>query len=82
MLVKKVFIYSLLAAITLVPWNATAVNRFSLSNLLPKSDFSRVKLSNFSDVTNIAGSLAENLLIKSLLEISEGNTQQALNTVD
>lgn len=82
MLVKKVFIYSLLAAITLVPWNATAVNRFSLSNLLPKSDFSRVKLSNFSDVSNIAGSLAENLLIKSLLEISEGNTQQALNTVD
>lgn len=87
MLVKKVFIYSLLAAITLVPWNATAVNRFSLSNLLPKSDFGRpnfnkANFSNFSDVSNIAGSLAENLLIKSLLEISEGNTQQALNTVD
>lgn len=82
MLVKKVFIYSLLAAITLVPWNATAINRFSLSNLLPKSDFSRVKLSSIGDVRNIAGSLAEKLLIKSLLEISEGNTHQALNTVD
>ena len=82
MLVKKVFIYSLLAAITLVPWNATAINRFSLSNLLPKSDFTRAKLSRIGDVSNIAGSLAENLLIKSLLEISEGNTQQALNTVD
>lgn len=80
--VKKVLIYSLLAAITLVPWNATAINRFSLSNLLPKSDFSRVKLSSIGDVRNIAGSLAENLLIKSLLEISEGNTQQALDTVD
>lgn len=87
MLVKKVCIYSLLAAITLVPWNATAVNRFSLGNLLPKSDFvknsfNKSTLSNLAGVTNIAGSLAENLLIKSLLEISEGNTQQALNTID
>ncbi len=87
MLVKKVCIYSLLAAITLVPWNATAVNRFSLSNLLPKADFvkksfNKANFTNFADVTDIAGSLAENLLIKSLLEISEGNTQQALNTID
>lgn len=87
MLVKKVCIYSLLAAITLVPWNATAVNRFSLGNLLPKSDFvknsfNKSTLNNLAGVTNIAGSLAENLLIKSLLEISEGNTQQALNTID
>jgi len=82
MLVKKVFIYSLLAAITTVPWNATAVNRFGLNTLLPKSDFSRIKPQNLVDVSKFAGSLAEKLLIKSLLEISEGNTQQALNTVD
>jgi len=87
MLVKKVCIYSLLAAVTLVPWNATAVNRFSLSNLLPKSDFVKnsintASLNSLAGVTNIAGSLAENLLIKSLVEISEGNTQQALNTID
>ena len=87
MLVKKVCIYSLLAAVTLVPWNATAVNRFSLSNLLPKGDFvknsiNKASLNSLAGVTNIAGSLAENLLIKSLVEISEGNTQQALNTID
>lgn len=87
MLVKKVCIYSLLAAVTLVPWNATAVNRFSLSNLLPKTDFvsgsfGKTKLTGLADVSNIAGSLAENLLVKSLLEISEGNIQQALSTID
>lgn len=87
MLVKKVCIYSLLAAITLVPWNATAVNRFSLSNLLPKGDFvknsiNKASLNSLAGVTNIAGSFAENLLIKSFVEISEGNTQQALNTID
>jgi len=87
MLVKKVCIYSLLAAITLVPWNATAINRFSLSNLLPKGDFvknsiNKASLNSLAGVTNIAGSFAENLLIKSLVEISEGNTQQALNTID
>jgi murein L,D-transpeptidase YafK len=87
MIVKKAFTYSLLAAITFVPWNATAVNRFSLSNLLPKYDFvknsfNKATLGSLADVSNIAGSLAENLLIKSLLEISQGQTQQALNTID
>lgn len=74
MLVKKAFTYSLLAAITLVPWNATAVNRFSFSNLLPKP--------NLSDAANLATNLAESLLVKSLLEISEGKNKQALNTID
>lgn len=80
MLVKKAFTYSLLAAITLVPWNATAVNRFSFSNLLPKSNL----LSNphLSDAAHIASNLAETLLVKGLLEISEGKTKQALNTID
>lgn len=74
MLVKKAFTYSLLAAITLVPWNATAVNRFSFSNLLPKP--------NLSDAAHLANNLAESLLVKSLLEISEGKNKQALNTID
>jgi len=74
MLVKKAFTYSLLAAITLVPWNATAVNRFSFSNLLTKP--------SLSDAANIASNMAESLLVKSLLEISEGKNQQALSTID
>jgi len=76
MLVKKAFTYSLLAAITLVPWNATAVNRFSLSNLLPKPNL------NLTDAAAVATNLAESLLVKSLLEISEGKTKQALDTID
>lgn len=80
MLVKKAFTYSLLAAITLVPWNATAVNRFSFSNLLPKSNL--LSKPHLSDAAHIASNLAETLLVKGLLEISEGKTKQALNTID
>lgn len=75
MLVNKAFTYTLLAAITLVPWNATAVNRFSFSNLLPKK-------ANLSDAANLATNIAETLLVKSLFEISEGKNQQALSTID
>lgn len=74
MLVKKAFTYSLLAAITVVPWNATAVNRFSLGNLLPKPIF--------NEAASAATNLAESLLVKSLLEISQGKTKQALATID
>lgn len=70
MLLKKGLIYALLTAITLMPWNATAVNSYSLRNLLHKP-----KLSSLTD-------LAESLLVKSLLEITQGKNQQALNTVD
>jgi murein L,D-transpeptidase YafK len=80
MLVKKAFTYSLLAAITLVPWNATAVNRFSFSNLLPKSNL--LSKPNLSDAASVATNLAESLLVKGLFEISEGKTKQALNTID
>ncbi|NOS95618.1 MAG: L,D-transpeptidase family protein, partial [Methylotenera sp.] len=74
MVVNKAFTYTLLAAITLVPWNATAVNRFSFSNLLPKT--------TLSDAVKVASNLTESLLVKSLLEISEGKNQQALSTLD
>lgn len=80
MLVKKASTYMLLAAITLMPWNATAINRFSLSKLLPSTNL--LQLSNLNDAANIATNLAESLLIKSLLEISEGKTKQALITID
>lgn len=74
MVANKALTYALLAAITLVPWNATAVNRFSFGNLLPKS--------KFTDTANLATNLAESLLVKGLLEISEGKNQEALNTID
>ena len=70
MALNKGLTYILLAAITLVPWNATAVNSYSLSSLLKKP--------NLRPLTGIA----ENLLVKSLLEITQGENQQALNTVD
>lgn len=70
MLLNKGLTYVLLAAITLVPWNATAINSYNLSNLLHKP-----KLRSLTGI-------AENLLVKSLLEITQGKNQQALNTVD
>lgn len=72
--VNKGLTYVLLAAITLVPWNATAINRYSFSNLLPRP--------TLDDVANRATDIAENLLVKSLLEITQGKNQQALNTID
>lgn len=70
MAVNKRFTYTLLAAITLMPWSATAVNGYSLSNLLHPP-----KLQALTD-------LAESLLVKSLLEITQGRNQQALNTIN
>jgi len=70
MAVNKGLKYLLLAAITLLPWNATAVNSDSFSNL-----FTKPKLKDVKD-------LAESLLVKSLLEITQGKNQQALATID
>ncbi len=70
MVLNKALTYALLAAITLMPWNATAINNYGFSNLLHKP-----KLDSLT-------SLAESLLVKSLLEITQGKNQQALNTVD
>jgi murein L,D-transpeptidase YafK len=69
MLLNKSLTYALLTAITLMPWNATAINNDSLGNL-------------FQPKQNGLGNLAENLLAKSLLEITQGKNDQALNTVD
>ena len=78
MMINKALTYTLLAAITLVPWNATAVNRFSFGNLLPKASFGGAA----TIASNAAANLVEELLVKSLLEISAGKHQQALNTID
>ena len=58
----------LLAACILVPWNATAINHGSLTDQLLNQKFGR--------------NLVESLLVKSLLEITEGKTKQAFVTVN
>lgn len=68
---NKGLTYLLLAAVTLTPWNATAVNSYRLGNLLHKPQLGK-KLTGF----------AENLLVQGLLEITQGKNQQALNTID
>ncbi len=57
-----------IAACVLLPWNATAINHGSMTDqLLAK------KLGN---------NVVESLLVKSLLEITEGKNKQAFNTVN
>ena len=75
MLLNKGLTYALLAAITLTPWNATAVNNYSVQNFTVNNLFHKPKLRALTG-------LAENLLAKSLVEVTQGNTQQALNTLD
>ena len=58
----------LLAVCILMPWNATAINHGSLTNQLLNQKFGR--------------NLVESLLVKSLLEITEGKTKQAFVTVN
>lgn len=58
----------LLAACILMPWNATAINHGSLTDQLLNQKFGR--------------NLVESLLVKSLLEITEGKTKQAFVTVN
>ena len=58
----------LLAACILMPWNATAMNHGSMTDQLLNQKFGR--------------NLVENLLVKSLLETTEGKTKQAFVTVN
>lgn len=60
--------YLLVVCFTLLPWSATAINQ----SKLPKQLFS----------TNSGVDLVESLLIKSLMQIAEGNTKQAMVTVN
>ncbi len=65
---SKTIKYCLIASCALLPWNATAINHGNLA----KKDM----------VRQLGRSLIDSLLVKSLQEISQGNTKQALNTVD
>jgi murein L,D-transpeptidase YafK len=57
-----------IAASVLLPWNATAINHGSMTD-----QFLAKKLGN---------NVVESLLVKSLLEITEGKNKQAFNTVN
>ncbi len=56
------------AACIVLPWNATAINHGSMTDQLLSKKLGR--------------NLVESLLVKSLLEITEGKTKQAFNTVN
>ena len=60
--------YAFIAACVAMPWNATAINHGSLTDQLLSKKLGR--------------NLVESLLVKSLLEITEGKTKQAFNTVN
>ncbi len=64
----KTIKYALVAACIVMPWNATAINHGSLTDQLLSKKLGR--------------NLVESLLVKSLLEITEGKTKQAFNTVN
>ena len=64
----KLLRYVLIACCALLPWNATAINQASLADkILPR---------------HLGRDLVESLLVKSLMEITQGNTKQAMNTVN
>ena len=58
----------LVATCLVLPWNATAINHGSMTDQLLNQKFGR--------------NLVESLLVKSLLEITEGKTKQAFLTVN
>ena len=60
--------YAFVAACIVMPWNATAINHGSLTDQLLSKKLGR--------------NLVESLLVKSLLEITEGKTKQAFETVN
>ena len=64
----KFLLIAVLAVCIALPWNATAVNHGSMTDqLLAKK---------------LGSNLVESLLVKSLLEITEGKNKQAFNTVN
>jgi murein L,D-transpeptidase YafK len=69
-LIQKVKFFKavLVAACIVLPWNATAVNHGSMTDQLLGQKLGR--------------NLVESLLVKSLLEITEGKTKQAFQTVN
>ena len=69
-LIQKVNVFKaiVIAACIVLPWNATAINHGSLTDqLLAKK---------------LGSNLVESLLVKSLLEITEGKNKQAFSTIN
>jgi murein L,D-transpeptidase YafK len=65
---KKVVQSLLVICCTLLPWSATAINQ----SKLPSDLFSKAS----------SRDIVESLLVKSLMQIAEGNTKQAMDTVN
>ncbi len=77
----KIVNYCLIAACALIPWNATAINH---SNLLDRQ-FSVGNLGgrlNSLQVGSVTNNPTEDMLVKSLFEITQGKNKQALETID
>jgi murein L,D-transpeptidase YafK len=64
----KTIKYALVAACIVMPWNATAINQGSLTDQLLSKKLGR--------------NITESLLVKTLLEITNGKTKDAFNTVN
>jgi murein L,D-transpeptidase YafK len=64
----RLFQFFLVFCCVLFPWNATAVNQGSLTDKILTRHFGR--------------DLVESLLVKSLMEITQGKTKQAMDTVN
>lgn len=65
---SKTVKYCVIASCALLPWNATAINH---GNMVSKDL-----------VRQLGRNMIDSLLVKSLQEISQGNTKQALNTIN
>lgn len=76
----------LVLACALIPWTATAINHsgaLSRNSLSTENVANKLEDLNISTSSNSASSAqVEALLVKSLLEISQGKHKQALDTID
>ena len=77
----KIVNYCLIAACAFIPWNATAINHTGLFS----HQFSAGSLAshlNSLESSSTSGNVTEDLLVKSLFEITQGKNKQALETID
>lgn len=65
--------FTILIICGFLPWNATAINQTSFNNSFINNPLSK---------NNSHQDIIENLLVQSLIEITQGNTKQAMQTVN